>query len=66
MSWHDVKEFVVDEMAKRSAGKIQILEEINEERMIENQKILAKRENFRMQKSYLYSFFFKSDTGSTE
>ena len=36
MSWHDVKEFVVNEMAKRSAGKIQILEEVNEERMIEN------------------------------
>ena len=36
MSWHDVKEFVVNEMAKRSAGKIQILEEVDEERMIEN------------------------------
>ena len=36
MSWHDVKEFVVEEMAKRSAGKIQILEETNEERMIES------------------------------
>ena len=36
MSWNDVKEFVVNEMAKRSAGKIQILEEINEEKMIEN------------------------------
>ena len=36
MSWHDVKEFVVNEMAKRSEGKIQILEEVDEERMIEN------------------------------
>ena len=56
MRWHDIKEFVVNEMAKRSAGKIQILEETNEERMIENQKLLAKGENFRMKKDYLYSF----------
>src|SRR3989440_2188469 len=34
--WDDIEEFVIEERAKRSEGKIQILEEVNEERMIEN------------------------------
>src|ERR1044072_7679726 len=34
--WDDIEEFVIEEKAKRSKGKIQILEEIDEERMIEN------------------------------
>ena len=35
-SWDDIEEFVIEEMTKRSEGKIQILEETDEERMIEN------------------------------